>query len=166
MYRLHGGLGEHWSSPCNRPFCHSTPSPSILFSFLSPLEHLPLPPICRLLCTLFPFTIQLKPAAPFQPQLSPQQRRYTDSRTGPDFIHITGHILSGQATGEKTPGMPYPGSACLHTYVTTVKSHGLQEMYPGVSILHAMEEKEELVSAVGPQVGMMVDNPMIADGST
>ncbi|XP_026223297.1 trace amine-associated receptor 13c-like [Anabas testudineus] len=45
-----------------------------------------------------------------------------------DFIHITGHILSGQATGEETPGMPYPG---LHTYVTTDKFHGLQEIYAG-----------------------------------
>ncbi len=51
-----------------------------------------------------------------------------------DFIHITGHILSGQATGEKNPGMPYPGLACLHTYVTTGKSHGLQEIYPGVRL--------------------------------
>lgn len=47
-------------------------------SFLSPLEHLPLPPICRLHCTLFPFTIQLKPAASFQPRLSPQQHRYRE----------------------------------------------------------------------------------------
>lgn len=29
-----------------------------------------------------------------------------------------------------------------------------------------IEEKEELVSVVGPQVDMMVHNPMIADGST
>lgn len=47
MYRLHGGLGEHWSSPCNRPFCHSTPSLSLLL-FLpqptrapAPASHLP-----------------------------------------------------------------------------------------------------------------------------
>lgn len=64
------------------------PFPSF-FSFLGPLEHLPLPPICRLLCTLFPFTIQLKPAAPFQPQLSPQQCRYTCSRTGLLYIHTS-----------------------------------------------------------------------------
>ncbi len=51
-----------------------------------------------------------------------------------NFIHITCHILSSQATGEKNPGMPYPGLACLHTYVTTGKSHGLQEIYPGVSL--------------------------------
>lgn len=64
------------------------PIPSF-FSFLGPLEHLPLPPICRLLCTLFPFTIQLKPAAPFQPQLNPQQCRYTCSRMGLLHIHTS-----------------------------------------------------------------------------
>ncbi|MEQ2175704.1 hypothetical protein GOODEAATRI_020535, partial [Goodea atripinnis] len=34
------------------------------------------------------------------------------------------------------------------------------------SISHAIEKNEELVSIVGPQVGMMLDSPMIADGST
>lgn len=70
------------------------PFPSF-FSFLSPLEHLPLPPICRLHCTHFPFTIQLKPAAPFQPWLSPQQHRYTGSRTGLLYIHTTRQHTTG-----------------------------------------------------------------------
>lgn len=74
------------------------PLPSF-FSFLNPLEHLPLPPICRLLCTLFPFTIQLKPAAPFQPQLSPQQWRYTDSKTGPVYIHTSSSIQHTDSSG-------------------------------------------------------------------
>ncbi len=40
---------------------------------------------------------------------------------------------------------------------------GMLIRLPQQSISHVIEE---LVSVVGPQVGMMVDNPMIADGST
>lgn len=43
---------------------------------------------------------------------------------------------------------------------------GMLILLPLQSISYVIEENEELVSVVGPQVGMMVDNPMIADGST
>lgn len=106
------------------------PFPSF-FSFLSPLEHLPLPPICRLLCTLFLFTIQLKPAAPFQRQLSPQQHHYTGSRTGLLYIHTTRqHTVSSRGLCSKKKKLHcvcegvLPCCAFISNNNGYVKSHG------------------------------------------
>ncbi|RXN21132.1 beta-1,4 N-acetylgalactosaminyltransferase 2-like protein [Labeo rohita] len=63
------------------------------------------------------------------------------------------------ATGEKNPGMPYPGLACLHAYVTTGKSHGLQEIYPGVSTSHH-------VIFVKPKMGANLDKFIIAPANS